>query len=454
MRMSRWFAITACTLTGFVALPYGTAVAAPPAGPLYVGWAQADITPPRPVPLVGQMHKRISQSVHDPLRATALALEIRGENGSREQAILICCDLCVIRRVTQERVREAVRTKLADFDADKLLLNSTHTHTAPPTDDSFGATTDVTPEDKAMTAREYADLFVERVSDAAARAWQGRKPGGMSWALGQAVVGHNRRAVSADGKAVMYGDTAAANFDHIEGYEDHGLPLLFFFDGEQQITGILINVACPSQETENESYVSADFWHEVREGIRAKYGKDICVLAQCGAAGDQSPHFLLRKRAEDAMLQREGLSRREEIARRIARAVDEALPGAKKDIQTRLVFRHTVARLDLPGAELPGVPFYQPDGPRGIELHAIRLGEVAIATNPFELFLDYGVRIQAQSKALLTAVVQLSGQHCGYLPTAKAVRGGGYSADKYVVGPEGGEVLVRESVKLINGLWE
>ncbi|MHC4527814.1 MAG: hypothetical protein ACYS29_08050, partial [Planctomycetota bacterium] len=40
---------------------------------LYVGWASADITPRRPVALVGQMSKRISQSVLDPLTATVLA---------------------------------------------------------------------------------------------------------------------------------------------------------------------------------------------------------------------------------------------------------------------------------------------------------------------------------------------------------------------------------------------
>ncbi len=41
-------------------------------------------------------------------------------------------------------------------------------------------------------------------------------------------------------------------------------------------------------------------------------------------------------------------------------------------------------------------------------------------------------------------VVQLSCLGSGYLPTARAVRGGGYSADAF---------LVEESVKRINALW-
>jgi hypothetical protein len=51
-------------------------------------------------------------------------------------------------------------------------------------------------------------------------------------------------------------------------------------------------------------------------------------------------------------------------------------------------------------------------------------------------------------------LVQLSCQHSGYLPTEKAVAGGGYSADKYVVGPEGGQVLVNETVRQIEALWK
>jgi len=76
-----------------------------------------------------------------------------------------------------------------------------------------------------------------------------------------------------------------------------------------------------------------------------------------------------------------------------------------------------------------------------------------MATNPFELFLDYGLRIEARSRPILTFLVQLSDASCGYLPTDKAVKGGGYSAEKYVVTPEGGQMLVNETVTAINSLW-
>ena len=42
---------------------------------LNIGWAQTDITPDRPVYVIGQLYSRISSYIHDPLTATCLVLE-------------------------------------------------------------------------------------------------------------------------------------------------------------------------------------------------------------------------------------------------------------------------------------------------------------------------------------------------------------------------------------------
>ena len=88
------------------------------------------------------------------------------------------------------------------------------------------------------------------------------------------------------------------------------------------------------------------------------------------------------------------------------------------------------------------------------EIHVIRLGDVAICTNQFELFTDFGIRIQARSKALQTFIIQLAGPGT-YLPTSKAVVGGGYSAvcQSNSVGPEGGQILVDRTIKLIDDMF-
>jgi len=93
--------------------------------------------------------------------------------------------------------------------------------------------------------------------------------------------------------------------------------------------------------------------------------------------------------------------------------------------------------------------------PYAMELHVVRLGDVAIATNDFELYTDYGVAMQARSPALQTLVIQLAGGG-SYLPTERAVRGGGYGAipQSNRVGPEGGQVLVDRTVEVIQSLWK
>ncbi len=425
---------------------------------LRVGWARKDITPDKPVALVGFHRRRISQGMKDPIMATVLALESVGRNGEvAEQAIMVSCDLISIRKSTQDSVRKLLKERLGDFDSEKVLLNATHTHQGPQQQSGTakGAFA-LTPVEKAkgwMTGDDYGKFLAERVAQAAVEAWKNRKPGGVSWAIDQAVVGFNRRFVYMDGSARMMSQVNTPAFDCIEGVEDHGLLLLFCWDTDQKLTGLIINVASPAQSEQGGNLISADFWHDVREEIATRYSKEVFVLPQCGAAGDMYTQAKFRGRAESAMAERKEITWRLEIARRIADGVARALPVARKHIEKAPVFKHTVARIDIPEKDPPALPFSVVDSVKPVELHILRLGDIAVATNPFELFMDYGIRIQARNEALLTFVVQLSCGHSEYLPTTRAVRGGGYSAELYLVGPEGGRVLVDESVKRINALW-
>ena len=48
-----------------------------------------------------------------------------------------------------------------------------------------------------------------------------------------------------------------------------------------------MNVPCPSQNSESEWHLSADYWHDVRVALRKRHG-DIFILPQCAAGGDLS----------------------------------------------------------------------------------------------------------------------------------------------------------------------
>ena len=93
--------------------------------------------------------------------------------------------------------------------------------------------------------------------------------------------------------------------------------------------------------------------------------------------------------------------------------------------------------------------------PYDMELHVLRLGDIAITTNTFELYLDWGIQMKARSPAQQTFVLQLT-NGCGmYLPTALAIEGGSYSGLPHVniVGPEGGQMLVDETVRAMQALF-
>lgn len=455
------------------------------ASELHVGAATIDITPARPVALDGQMHVRIAEKAETPIFATALALESREGDTALDQAIMISCDLVAIRQGLIELVREKAKDKLPGFDLNKLILNATHTHTAPVTmkGERYGLL-----RQDVMLPMEYTEFLVDRLVEAAAQSWNHRKPGKTGWGQGQAVIAQNRRATYADGTAKMYGPTNVPEFRAIEGYEDHNLDVLFFWDENDTLIATAVNVPCPSQEVEGLKVIHADFWDPVRRQLRERHGKDLHVLAWTGAAGDQVPRPMYGKAADERMRRLRGLTRLEEVARRVVRGWEEAYEGAKLEPVSGAVLQHHTRKIDLPWRKVTekeladaqmAVEQYKDDpkeqwrylwnksvvdryeaekaGTSGVfqmELHALRLGDVAIATNEFELFTDYGVQMKSRSPAVQTFLIQLTGS-AGYLPTPRAVAGGSYSAiiQSSRVGPEGGQVLVDETVKAFNDLW-
>ncbi len=456
---------------------------------LWIGAATADITPDEPVPLTGYRSVRLSKSIHSRCTANVLALEAREGEEVVDQAILVSCDLCVIRPGIQDGFRERVAGRLPGFDINKLFLTATHTHAAPVLlqnrYQSYG---------NAMQPKDYVEFMFDRMADAVVVAWESRAVGAVAWGLGHAVVGCNRRAVYDDGSAKMYGATNTPRFRSVEGHEDHAVDVLLFYDEQKRLKATAITLACPSQSVGGSS-LSADFWHDVRTLIRERHGDGVCVLGFCAPAGDQAPNLLFRKKAEERMNKLCGLTRTQELGRRIANAFDDVAEVVKSDIRTDVPFVHRIERFDVPGRKVTdaeyarakglydqlaakeklvgpdywNMNFYkltvdryqaqqEADPLYPVEMHVLRLGDVAIATNPFELFLDYGVQIQGRSAAQQTILIQLASplDFGYYVPTPRALRGGGYSAivEQSLVGPEGGQALVERTVEAIGELWK
>ena len=358
--------------------------------------------------------------------------------------------------------------------------------------------------------KETYQLLVERLTQVALDAWNNRAPGAYTNAFGRAVVGMCRRATYSDGSAQMWGDTNTAMFVALDGGNDSGIELLYVYNEAGKLTGIVANLACPAQCVQHRHFVSPDFWGEVKMLLRQHFGEEIFLLAQCSAAGDQCPVDLVRwvepesdlddpnckrnnppkRKADPSMFDLAGMRKTgKRIAREIIDLYEEGLDEAVSDDP----FDHLVHSLQLPlrrvtmsevAAARRAIREYLNDHPGDVdfndaahlqvhlgilrraelqevlevlptEVHVIRMGTVAFATNPFELFLDYGNQIKARSLAEQTFLVQLCCGAEGYLPTKKAEAGGHYSAfvSSGNVGHIGGEQLVRETLQDINGMF-
>ena len=458
----------------------------------WIGWSRGEITPPRKTFVLGQFHTRISDEVLSPLTATALALEARGVDGATEQVVFLSCDLAG--EDFKAELLQELEGRCPGLDLAKLTVNATHTHNAPA---MRSGSYDEPEDDKDfMKPEEYRDWLVAQLADIVEAAWKARQPGSLSRGFGYAVAGRCRRAVYADGTALMYGKTDRDDFIGFESCDDHAVNLLFTRNEAAELTGIVVNLACTSQCKERLWAFTADYWHNVREAVSARYGATVHLLPQCAPAGDMSPHLLTDQKEEKDLRDRLGVDDCGIITRRIMAAVDEAMDTASS-AEENVEMVHAVYQFRLPRLmvtkehyelekriramseeELKRQPFgfhrvwpfglicdlitryeqQEANPEHEVECHVVRLGDVVFATNPFELFVEYGMRIRCRSRALQTFLIQLAdgSGNGGYLATQRALDGGHYSAliKSNWVGPEGGAVLVEETVGAINALFE
>jgi len=492
---------------------------------LLIGWAEESIVPDKKVSLGGQFYERISEYVESEISVTAMAVEANGD-----QMIMVSADLTSVTAYFVGLVREKFAKICPEVDPRKLMVAATHTHTTHtlsrdkvkkkthkdvlkdylPEGKEYKAL--VTADDSVITPEEATEFVSDKIALAAKRAWDNREEALYTNEFGRAAVGMCRRVSYDDGSAQMWGDVNTANFAALEGGNDSGIELLFTFNKDRKLTGVVANIACPAQILEQRSFISADYWGRTKALLREKLGSDIYLLGLGGAGGDQCPRDLVRwvtpetpindpnvnrpnplkRKADPSMYDISGCNR---AGRRIASEIIAVYEDIT-ELKDTAVFQHKVIDLDLPLRKVTMTEYqnavreleYYIDKNKDkeafnyadtarmhvhsgtilryqvqqdteiypIEYHVIRFGDIAIATNPFELFLDYGNRMKARSKAEQTFVVQLCCGSSGYLPTEKAEKAGHYSA--YVssgnVGHEGGDLLTRRTINEINEMFD
>ena len=480
-----------------------------------IGWGMGSINPERPVLLRGQTYQRVSTGTHDPLTATCMAIGHSREEAvcwvsidmvqmpervtkmiaaalaEKEPGFtrdrLICS--CIHTHTSPHLDREGQRELWGEFYA---------IHSIP---------------EGVMPPEEYRDeVFIPGVVDACVKALNDLKPAGVSPILGHAVIGHCRRVVYRDQTSKMYGKTDTYNFERLEGPSDDSVEFIYVYDTDRRLTGLVMNVCCPAQVVEGYCVCSADYVGAFRQQLWEKLGYELPVLTLIGAAGDISPRDLVRQRpssdprapeayrpdgkkeawyrGEPSMRSFEGTA---ELGRRLVYAFCYDLEKANANVVYDYPFAHrfeylptrirTVSEaeyaasnarlkeamaahnndpasfndkekraLSLDAGIVNRYKRQQKDVFYHTPLHVMQIADCALYTCPYEIFLEYGLRVRARSNATHTLIAELTDDETEYLPTPFAVAAKSYSAlvTNQLVSCEGGEFFVESVISRIN----
>jgi hypothetical protein len=432
-----------------------------------IGSASTLITPRLGGRIQAATHGKRALTIRDELEANALYL-----GDGTTSLLLVSCDLAAIpsELVAELRLAMAGNSGLSPRD---ILIGCTHTHAGPvmlPTNRSSPVDT------------EYAEILRVGLAELAGVAVGTARPGRLAWGRGQAPIGYNRRVCFADGTHVMHGDPGRADFTGLEGPADPGQAVLFAADEGGRIVSVLHNNSShPTSYYGGECY-SADFPGEARRLLRAVLGP-IPVLFFNGAEGDLSIEDM---EAPDSRAE----TRDQKIARAGSLLAGETLRLLHEaDFREEAILSHAFRDLEVP-VRLPETSRlawaagilgkadrgeavdawdllfahgadtlqrrYAPRPVDTLPIHALRIGDLAIATQPCELYCQFGLDIKRRSPTPATAVFGLVDGFCGYCPTIYGIRGGGYSGEPILwtrLADDAGYRIVDEACALLHSLW-
>lgn len=412
---------------------------------LRAGAAALDITPRDwPVRVIGNFGLTLARQAHDPLHARALVLE----DGGVKIAIALI-DTCYVKREELDRIKTAAAQKTG-IPPQRILISATHTHSAPPSRALAG---------DAKEAR-YVDFLIAQTAAAITQANAQLAPARIGWEnvpVGDELF--NRRWFVQPDKipANPFGETrdlvqmnppaGSPHLLHPAGGTDPGLSLVAVQSLTGQPIALLANYSLHYVGGVPGHLLSADYFGEFSRLVAEKMPGAVAMLTN-GTSGDVNNIDFVHPRARQEPFQRisevAGKLARHAVARAAAIRYQDTLAIRMAETELQLRYRRpTPAQLRFAEDALA-----EPDdtklprhakayaeraqrlheGPESalVKLQALRLGSLAIAAIPFEVFTETGLALKELSGFPSTFTIELANGHYGYLPTPRHFALGGY----------------------------
>ncbi|MCX7016746.1 MAG: hypothetical protein NTW86_30010 [Candidatus Sumerlaeota bacterium] len=428
------------------------------------GNGRAIVTPPLGVKLAGYFHDRIAKSVHDDLHARALVIE----KGDRRLA-LVSCDLVTMCEEVSAAAKEMIQRECG-IPPESALICATHTHTGPELR-----------SDAAMPrSDEYVHglprLIADSVRSACDFMFEATLHPGRTEAHGYAFNRLHRRKDGSEVFGLAYsleGVVAPA------GPIDPELQTLTVRDAEGRIRAMAVNYALHPDVIGGGTadFLSADWPGVMARTIASIYGDNVDCLFLQGAAGDvnHQPQIL-------TYMPIKGPRKSEQIGRALAGAAiycaeraepmdDLTLDGVMQTIAIPYYTRDAalleeVKRLrateklgPMDKYVLERFESWPYDGKdAAVAIHILRIGEVALAGLPAEIFVRIGLELKQYSPARYTFPVELANTRAStYVPTTDQAERGAYGAWPILsrwLCADAGRRMSDAALKALHAMWD
>lgn len=385
------------------------------------GIAKAVITPSEPIWMAGfAARTKPSEGVRQDLYVKALALQDRAGRTS----VIVTADMIGFTRDMSEEI-----VKRSGMRRDRLVLSASHTHSGPVAG-QLGRPGYMLNEREAAVVRRYRATLLDSIVKVIAQAAHDLRPATLTFGQGLAGFAVNRRRVRNRGLA---------------GPVDQDVPVLAVREPDGKLRAVLAGYACHATAL-SDYQIGGDWPGFFKEEFeRAHPGVEAMFVAGCGADANALPRKtvdLARKYGQilAGAVEQVVQEKTRNVAGPLETAFDTvdlpfAPPPSREQLREQL--KHANATRRNNAAQL--IKILDGDGklpdhyPYPIEVwqFGTTLRWVVLSS---EVVVDYSLRLKAQYGWDDTWVSAYANDFCGYMPSLRVLKEGGYEGGDAMAG--------------------